>query len=101
MVENALARRSRFSKILAPILEPWSQSFLVSFFGSLCSLSLTNLNTQLGPFFETNVPKGIQDELKKLHRSSTERINSNIKKTEKHIGFYSFLGPETSQDRIT
>ena len=101
MVENALARRSRFSKILAPILEPWIPSFLESFFGSLCSLSLTTLDTQPGPFLETNMPKRSQDELKKLHKSFTERKKRNIKKTEKPICFYSFLGPETSQDRVT
>ena len=53
MEENALARRSRFSDFLAPILEPWSGRFFDQKVNQLFDHFLPNFLNHLEPTFGT------------------------------------------------
>ena len=64
MVENALARRSRFNENLKPKIEPRSAPIFYIFFNKFLTKFLINFGTMLGPILGPDLPKRDQDEPK-------------------------------------
>ena len=65
MVENALARRSRFSENLKPWLAPKSAPIFYIFFDNFWTNFLIKFATMLGPILGPDLPKRDQDEPKR------------------------------------
>ena len=96
MVENALARRSRFREILAPILEPTIGPFLIIFWQTFDNI-LENFGK---PILEPNPPKTDQDEPKRAIRSCKEPKNCIYKKVVFVWNCQHFLTLKASQESL-
>ena len=65
MVENALARRSRFNENLKPKIEPRRAPIFYIFFDNFWTNFLITFGTVLGPILGPYLPKRGQDEPKR------------------------------------
>ena len=68
MVENALARRSRYSENLKPISKPRRAPIFYIFFDNFWTNFLIKFATMLGPILGPDLPKRDQDEPKRAIR---------------------------------
>ena len=68
MVENALARRSRYSENLKPKIEPRRAPIFYVFLDKKLTNFLITFGTMLGPILGPDLPKRDQDEPKRAIR---------------------------------
>ena len=100
MVENALARRSRFSLFLRPISLPRRAPIFDIFFDNFLTIFLNTFGTILGSILGPDLPKRDQDEPKRAIRIFKEPKTCIYKKVVFALDCRHFFTLEASQESL-
>ena len=100
MVENALARRSRYRENLKPKMIPRRAPIFYILFDNLLTNFLITFGTMLGPILGPDLPKRDQDEPKRAIRIFKEPKTCIYKKVVFALDCRHFFTLEASQESL-